>query len=135
MYITAFTDNSDIMKVTKEMLQLQADDLQTQLNRLQEAIRSLELNDDEVTRSSHDELISALIVKHAKNAVTNEEGFKICQRVRILRDRLDPWSRKVISRERGIEGVVVGTTKKGVWMLFDGKTDSCLKYNQNGTMI
>ena len=117
------------------MLQLQADDLQAQLNGLQEAIRSLELNDDAVTRTSHDELLSALIVKHAKNAVTNEEGFKIRQRVQILRDRRDPWTNKVISRERGIEGVIVGTTKKGVWILFDGKTDSCLKYNQNVTMM
>ena len=69
---------------------------------------------------SNDELLSSLIVKHAKNAVVNEEGFKIRQRVRIIQDPRDPWTNEVISRQRGVEGVVVGTTKKAVWMLFDG---------------
>ena len=118
------------MKVTKETLQLQADDLQVQLDSLREAIRSLELNDN-TTTSSDDKVLDALIAKHAKNVVANEEGFKIRERVRIIRDRCDPWTGEVISHERDVQGVVVGTTKKGVWVLLDGETDSCLKYNQN----
>ena len=120
----------DDIKVTKAMLQSRADDLQVQLDDLREAIRSLELEDVSV-EDSNDELLSSLIAKHAKNAVVNEEGFKVRQRVRIFRDPLDPWTNEVISRQRDIEGVIVGTTKKAVWMLFDGRTDSCLKYNQN----